>query len=279
MNREPTFAAVFLSLSVAGLTPWRWQLLRHSHRRVHVDRQVFPHCESSSLKRGYSFRCHGDVVLLCARWQSQAQVHSGKFRQGEDLRASRWQQHHCRRRSFPLPRILFQPSFIVSQGIMKFGVGLCQDFSAIVVFAGGTTMFQSTGKCMTTDLTSLLPSTSQIKVVASQSSLSSPSTCGSRRESTMNPAPPSCTGMLPYSAFVLPSRLLDPCWHFPGLVAIVVLTVGETMFQEFGEVSTGKLIAFALSTAKFKVMALQSKSFGLIEESTLSSLSVFSCRC
>ena len=38
------------------------------------------------------------------------QVHSGKYRQGDDLRASRWQHHLCRRRTLPLPRSLV-PAF------------------------------------------------------------------------------------------------------------------------------------------------------------------------
>ena len=65
------------------------------------------------------------------------------------------------------------------------------------------------------------------------------------------------------------------CWHLQGLVAVAMLTVSETRFQGFGEGSPKELIALAPSTAKFKVVALQIKSFGRFEESTLSSLSVF----
>ena len=42
----------------------------------------------------------------------------------------------------------------------------------------------------------------------------------------------------------------------------VVLTVGTTMFQGFGEHSTKVLIAFAPSTTKIKVVATQSEKFG-----------------
>ena len=90
------------------------------------------------------------------------------FRQGEGLRAPRWEHNHCWMRGLPLPWMLFQPGFIGNEASDFHGTtflsvtecdgDLLEDLYGNVVLSGGTIMFDGIGECMTKQLTDLTPS-------------------------------------------------------------------------------------------------------------------------